>query len=155
MLFAICFRSVFPVVQFYPNYLAQFNFVTTAVNIHNPSQLTLNIGDLGMAAGCKGNEDADRIGYTEIFNLRLVPRDNIVPSLLCQGYTAPNAGPFGNDLPLLSPTMTLWANSTATSNPALNTGLSMFKTSVVLPQGLVVPTPRTGRTGRSRSCQPL
>ncbi|KAF9544599.1 hypothetical protein EC957_011814 [Mortierella hygrophila] len=129
------------VVQFYPNYLAQFTFVTTVVNIHNPSQLTLNIGDLGMAAGYKGYDDADRIGYTEIFNLRLVPGDNIVPSLLGQGYTAPNAGPFGNDLPLLSPTMTLWANLTATSNPALNAGLSTLRTSVVLPQNLVVPSP--------------
>ncbi|OAQ27885.1 hypothetical protein K457DRAFT_33537, partial [Linnemannia elongata AG-77] len=128
-------------VEIYTNFNAGFTFVTTVVNIHNPSQLTLNIGTLGMAAGYKGYEDANRIGYTEIYNLRLVPGDNIVPSLLGQGFFAPNAGPFANDLTKLSPTMTLWANSTATSNPALNAGLSTLKTSLVLPQNLIVPNP--------------
>ncbi|KAF9145416.1 hypothetical protein BGX30_009028 [Mortierella sp. GBA39] len=41
----------------------------------------------------------------------------------------------------MSPVMTLWANSTATSNPALNTGLSTLKTSLTLPQNLIVATP--------------
>ncbi|KAF9142099.1 hypothetical protein BGX30_003415 [Mortierella sp. GBA39] len=120
---------------------ANFTFVTTVVNIHNPSQLTLNIGTLGMAAGYKGYEDENRIGYTEIFNLRLVPGDNIVPSLLGQNAAAPSSALFANDLNILSPTMTLWANSTATSNPALNAGLSTLKTSLVLPQFLIVPNP--------------
>ncbi|KAK5808594.1 hypothetical protein F5H01DRAFT_382912 [Linnemannia elongata] len=128
-------------VEIYTNFNAGFTFVTTVVNIHNPSQLTLNIGTLGMAAGYKGYEDENRIGYTEIYNLRLVPGDNIVPSLLGQGFFAPNAGPFATDLTQLSPTMTLWANSTATSNPALNAGLSTLKTSLVLPQNLIVPNP--------------
>ncbi|KAK5808595.1 hypothetical protein F5H01DRAFT_416482 [Linnemannia elongata] len=128
-------------VEIYTNFNAGFTFVTTVVNIHNPSQLTLNIGTLGMAAGYKGYEDENRIGYTEIYNLRLVPGDNIVPSLLGQGFFAPNAGPFADDLTKLSPTMTLWANSTATSNPALNAGLSTLKTSLVLPQNLIVPNP--------------
>ncbi|KAG0064966.1 hypothetical protein BGZ89_008706, partial [Linnemannia elongata] len=128
-------------VEIYTNFNAGFTFVTTVVNIHNPSQLTLNIGTLGMAAGYKGYEDENRIGYTEIYNLRLVPGDNIVPSLLGQGFFAPNAGPFADDLTKLSPTMTLWANSTATSNPALNAGLSTLRTSLVLPQNLIVPNP--------------
>lgn len=115
--------------------------VTSVVNIHNPSQLTLNIGDMGMEAGYKGYREEDRIGYIEILNLRLFPGDNIVPSLLGQSYTAANAGPFRTEIPLLSPTMTLWANSTATSNPALSAGLSTLRTFIVLPQGLVVPTP--------------
>ncbi|KAG0293181.1 hypothetical protein BGZ97_005399, partial [Linnemannia gamsii] len=129
------------VIDLYPNYKALFTFVTTVVNIHNPSQLTLNIGTMGMEAGYKGYAAENRIGYTEIFNLRLVPGDNIVPSLLGQSFTAASAGPFGTDLTLLSPTMTLWANSSATSNPALNAGLSTLQTSVVLPQNLIVPIP--------------
>ncbi|KAF8928326.1 hypothetical protein BGZ47_001692 [Haplosporangium gracile] len=129
------------VVQITPDWLAEFTFVTTVINIHNPSQLTLNIGTMGMEAGYKGYEEENRIGYTELFNLRLVPGDNIVPALLGQSFTAPSAGVFGSDLLALSPTMTLWANSTATSNPALSAGLSSLKTSLVLPQNLIVPDP--------------
>ncbi|KAG9064577.1 hypothetical protein KI688_002835 [Linnemannia hyalina] len=129
------------VLEIIPNFMAGFIFVTTVVNIHNPSQLTLNIGTMGMAAGYKGYDDENRIGYTELFNLRLVPGDNIVPSLLGQSFTAASAGPFATDLTMMSPTMTLWANSTATSNPALNIGLSTLKTSLVLPRNLIVATP--------------
>ncbi|KAG0286382.1 hypothetical protein BGZ96_009485, partial [Linnemannia gamsii] len=123
------------------NFGALFTFVTTVVNIHNPSQLTLNIGSMGMAAGYQGYDDKNRIGYTQLFNLRLVPGDNIVPSLLGQGYESPNAGPFSTALTNGPTTMTLWANSSATSNPALNAGLESLKTTLVLPKNLIVPNP--------------
>ncbi|KAG0301908.1 hypothetical protein BGZ97_002567, partial [Linnemannia gamsii] len=118
-----------------------FGFINTIVNIHNPSQLTLNIGDMGMAAGYGGYGPEDRIGYTQLFGLRLVPGDNIMPSLLGQNFFAPKGSLFANATEKEDVIMTLWANSTATSNPALNAGLESLKTSIFLPMLLMVPEP--------------
>ncbi|KAF8925365.1 hypothetical protein BGZ47_003305, partial [Haplosporangium gracile] len=118
-----------------------FTFVHSVINIHNPSQLTLNIGDLSMVAGWGGHEIANKVGFTQLYGLRLAPGDNVVTSLLGQSSGLPNADNFAEALKTTSPVMTLWANSTATSNPALNAGLASLKTSVVLPKGLVNANP--------------
>ncbi|KAG0282755.1 hypothetical protein BGZ97_008862, partial [Linnemannia gamsii] len=123
-------------------WISGFTFVTTIVNIHNPSQLTLKIGDMSMAAGYGGYGPDDRIGFTQLYNLLLVPGDNIVPSLLGQNSALLNAAAFANATDKHDVTMTLWANSSATTNPALNAGLTSLSTSVLLPKQLiVVPSP--------------
>ncbi|KAK3837658.1 MAG: hypothetical protein JOS17DRAFT_731540 [Linnemannia elongata] len=114
-----------------------FNFITSVVKIHNPSQLTLKIGDLAMAAGYKGYGVADRVGFSQLYNLTLVPGENILPSLVATNSNLDRSPSLTEDLDKFAPTMTLWANSSASSNPALAAGLSTLQTSVVIPQGLV------------------
>ncbi|KAK3844442.1 MAG: hypothetical protein J3R72DRAFT_365600, partial [Linnemannia gamsii] len=56
--------------------------ISSSINIHNPSQLTLNIGDLTLIAGNNGYSDDVTIGTAVVPKLRLVPGDNIVVSLV-------------------------------------------------------------------------
>ncbi|KAK5808540.1 hypothetical protein F5H01DRAFT_416439 [Linnemannia elongata] len=129
-------------VQINPDFIAGYKFVSSIINIHNPSQLTLNIGNMGMVAGYRGYEEENRIGYSQLFNLRLVPGDNIVPAVIGQYWSGTASEDFANALSAGPATMTLWANSTSTSNPALNAGLTSLRTSVVAPKGLsMIPPP--------------
>ncbi|KAK3837644.1 MAG: hypothetical protein JOS17DRAFT_837308 [Linnemannia elongata] len=129
------------VVQINLDFIAGYKFVSSVVNIHNPSQLTLNIGDMGMVAGYQGHDEENRIGYSQLFNLRLVPGDNIVPSVIGLYWSGEASEAFARSLANGPTVMTLWANSTSTSNPALNTGLTSLKTSVTAPKDLATTPP--------------
>ncbi|KAF9919737.1 hypothetical protein FBU30_010604 [Linnemannia zychae] len=128
-------------VSMYPDGLAGYIFITSVVNIYNPSQLTLTIGDLMMIAGMTEFSEAARIGFTKIYNLRLVPGDNYVPTLLYLDLSIPLASEFASGIMEHDTTMTLWANSEATSNPALNTGLAQLRSKVLVPMNLITPAP--------------
>ncbi|KAH7041802.1 hypothetical protein BKA57DRAFT_398731, partial [Linnemannia elongata] len=86
------------VVQINLDLVAGYKFVSSIVNIHNPSQLTLNIGNMGMVAGYQGYEQENRLGYSQLFNLRLVPGDNIVPSVIGQYWQGAASEAFGTAL---------------------------------------------------------
>ncbi|KAG0279436.1 hypothetical protein BGZ97_009574 [Linnemannia gamsii] len=118
-----------------------FSWTTTVVNIHNPSQLTLNIGDMFMMAGLDDYTQDRRIGYSLVQDMRLVPGDNIMPSVLGLSATLPLAGKFTDIITTQDTFMSLWANSSATHNPALNAGLATLQTGVLLPINLIVPSP--------------
>ncbi|KAF9117621.1 hypothetical protein BGW39_002002, partial [Mortierella sp. 14UC] len=113
----------------------------TSVNIHNPSQLTLNIGDLTLEAGRDYNQES-WVGNALIQNLRLVPGDNNVITVLSvdSGSNAA-AQQFLADLNVMDVLLKMWASSSATSNPALNAGLSTLRNSVLLPTFLMSYTP--------------
>ncbi|KAF9934826.1 hypothetical protein FBU30_010799 [Linnemannia zychae] len=110
--------------------------ITASVNIRNPSQLTLNIGDLKLTAGMDGWDAASLIGSASIKNLRLVPGDNILISVVETDTNIPKANEFANSL-MLNPVtvMTMWANSESTTNPALNAGLASLRSKIELSQG--------------------
>jgi hypothetical protein len=113
----------------------------TSVNIHNPSQLTLNIGDLALEAGRDYNPE-NWVGNTLIENLRLVPGDNnVVTVLSVDTGSNPAAEKFLADLNIMDILLKMWASPTATKNPALNTGLSTLRNSVLLPMFLMSFTP--------------
>ncbi|KAF9899104.1 hypothetical protein EC991_009586, partial [Linnemannia zychae] len=112
----------------------------TSVNIYNPSQLTLNIGDLTLEAGFDYNQ-ADWIGRNVANGVRLVPGDNKIITRLAVRSSEPVAAKFLAEMNTGPVDLKLWAGLQATSNPALNAGLQSLRTSVLLPKGLNSGTP--------------
>ncbi|KAG0370107.1 hypothetical protein BGX24_002144, partial [Mortierella sp. AD032] len=116
--------------------------IASTVNIYNPSQLTLNIGDLTLEAGRVTWEPDVRIGSASISKLRLVPGDNYVISTIVVNYNEDLGSKFLVDSELMDIDVTMWASSNSTTNPALNAGLGKLRNSVLVPKGLkVVPKP--------------
>ncbi|KAF9120722.1 hypothetical protein BGW39_011142, partial [Mortierella sp. 14UC] len=118
-----------------------YTMITTSVNIYNPSRLTLNIGDLLLTAGQEGFTLEVTVGTALVKNLRLVPGDNKVVSLLTTSTQTVPGNKFAIDIANRNVTLNMWASSTSTSNPALNAGLSSLRTGVPLPQNLWTDTP--------------
>ncbi|KAG0308232.1 hypothetical protein BGZ98_008573 [Dissophora globulifera] len=110
--------------------------VNSIVNIHNPSQLTLNLGDLTFKAGLD-TTPTNFAGIAIMKNLVLVPGDNIVPSTVIMdpktqaGRDITNNLFFGIDV-----TMTLYASADTSSNPALDAGLANMVSTILVPGGL-------------------
>ncbi|KAF9905606.1 hypothetical protein EC991_001505 [Linnemannia zychae] len=115
--------------------------ISSAINIHNPSQLTLNIGDLALITGTNNFTDDTIIGTSFLKNLRLVPGDNPLVALLTSDTSNPNVIQFEADLNVMSVKLTMWANDKSTSNPALNAGLAKLQSNLIIPLGLYVETP--------------
>ncbi|KAF9116725.1 hypothetical protein BGW39_002664, partial [Mortierella sp. 14UC] len=126
--------SMIPVAPEYIDY-----YIASTVNIRNPSQLTLNIGDLKLNAGLEGWTDADWLGTATVRNLRLVPGDNYVLSEVTTSTSHPIGMKFVQDLAVRDQKLTMWASSTSTSNSALNAGLSTLRSGVIVPKDLAVP----------------
>ncbi|KAF9926799.1 hypothetical protein FBU30_003677 [Linnemannia zychae] len=116
--------------------------ITSTVIIRNPSQLTLNIGDLTLVAGENVHEPSAQIGTATIGGLLLVPGDNVVSSVVRIDTHQPAASDFANHINSQPVTiMTLWADDKSTSNSALNAGLKKLRSKVPLPMFLAVPAP--------------
>ncbi|KAG0276353.1 hypothetical protein BGZ95_007658, partial [Linnemannia exigua] len=118
-----------------------YTMVTTSVNIYNPSQLTLNIGDMSMNAGQDGFTPEVQVGVTLLKNLRLVPGDNKIVSLLTTSTQTAAGNKFAIDIMTKDVTLNMWATGNSTSNPALNAGLSTLRTGLLLPAGMWTDTP--------------
>ncbi|KAG0055169.1 hypothetical protein BGZ90_005808, partial [Linnemannia elongata] len=120
----------------------QYMEVSSSVNIHNPSQLTLNIGDLHLVAGQEGFTDNERFGVAFVKGLRLVPGDNILVNVVTAPSTDPKTTKFGTDINVREVTLNMWADDKSTSNPALNAGLASLRQSVLLPVFLMTDAPK-------------
>ncbi|KAG0367951.1 hypothetical protein BGX24_003026, partial [Mortierella sp. AD032] len=118
-----------------------YTMVTTSVNIYNPSQLTLNIGDMSMNAGQDGFTSEVQVGVAILKNLRLVPGDNKIVSLLTLSTQTEAGNKFAIDIMTKEVTLNMWSTNNSTSNPALNAGLSSLRTGLLLPAGMWTDTP--------------
>ncbi|KAF9113224.1 hypothetical protein BGW39_003831, partial [Mortierella sp. 14UC] len=127
--------------DFAPVFTEGYTYITSIVSINNPSRLTLNIGDLWLTAGQEGFTEDVKIGYSVVYNLRLVPGDNIVTSVVGFQSDSPLATTFTEALNVRAVMLNLWANSTATTNPALNAGLASLRSGVLLPKELKTASP--------------
>ncbi|KAG0287979.1 hypothetical protein BGZ98_004427 [Dissophora globulifera] len=135
-------------VDFIASLSANFNLDTFAVevnafvDIHNPSNLTLNIGDLQLTA-VSDYVSATKAGFALIKGLTLVPGDNRLVATSAVSFLDPAGGDLANAI-LGSPDpipFLMIALDDATSNVALNAGLNQLQTSVILPPGLLDKAP--------------
>ncbi|KAF9409297.1 hypothetical protein BGZ76_005708, partial [Entomortierella beljakovae] len=117
-----------------------FVVMPAMVNIHNPSKLTLTLGDLVLKGGSDYTE-ANQFAKVYMYNMVLVPGDNY---LLSQTFIDPEIPAAidlvmallmggGTDVPLY-----LYAFEGTSSNPALVAGLKDLQTSITLPPSFIV-----------------
>ncbi|KAF9426344.1 hypothetical protein BGZ76_002809, partial [Entomortierella beljakovae] len=122
-----------------------FAYIPGMVNIHNPSKLTLTLGDLVLNGGVNYTE-AGQLAKVHVDNMVLVPGDNYVDSITLVDALHPAAdtvvnGLFsgvGGDIDLY-----LSAFEGSSSNPALVAGLKDLQTSIILPKDLFVANATT------------
>ncbi|KAG0269410.1 hypothetical protein BGZ96_006516, partial [Linnemannia gamsii] len=133
----IKFKSL---VNFFPSW--DIMEIASSVNIYNPSQLTLNIGDLKLIAGQEGFTEKERFGTAFVKGLRLVPGDNILVTVVTASASDPNTVKFSEDILTRDVTINMWADEKSTSNPALNAGLKELRQGVLLPKGLIAEAPK-------------
>ncbi|KAG0287845.1 hypothetical protein BGZ98_004458, partial [Dissophora globulifera] len=125
------------------NFVLETNLVeaSTLVNIHNPSNLTLTIGDLHLTA-VYDFVSAQKAGDALIKGLTLVPGDNRVVATAGVGLSGDG---YLLALEILTSTdpipFLMMALDDATSNIALNAGLNELQTSVFLPPGMLEQPP--------------
>ncbi|KAF9995184.1 hypothetical protein BGZ79_011136 [Entomortierella chlamydospora] len=108
--------------------------VSCLVNIHNPSDLTLKLGDLNLNMGLT-TEASDLAGVSNIVDMVLAPGDNQVVAYTFLSLAIPAArtvitGPSTADVPLV-----MYAFSGTSNNPALNVGLTNMLTHMTIPKG--------------------
>ncbi|KAF9164889.1 hypothetical protein BGX21_011130 [Mortierella sp. AD011] len=113
-------------------------YVDCIVNIHNPSDLTLRLGDLQLNMGLS-TEASGFAGVTSLSDLVLVPGDNQVSSYTLLTLTNPGAlsvvsGPYAGPVPLF-----MYAFSGTSNNSALNAGLANMLTHLTIPFGGLTP----------------
>ncbi|KAF9983996.1 hypothetical protein BGZ75_004421 [Mortierella antarctica] len=110
--------------------------VSSLMNIHNPSKLTLHLGDLVFKANMFNYTDDTLLGVSKITDLHLVPGANVVPARVELNLTYPAATKvtalfLTQDVPIM-----LSASTQISKNPALHAGLAKLQTSVVVPRSL-------------------
>ncbi|KAG0304081.1 hypothetical protein BGZ99_002506, partial [Dissophora globulifera] len=118
---------------------AAFNVVvSTFVDIHNPSNLTLHIGDLQLTA-VLDFVSAAKAGPAVIKNLTLVPGDNWVIATASVSLFDPVGGIIAGEIVGSTDPIpfNLMAFDDATSNIALNAGLNELQTTILLPPGML------------------
>ncbi|KAG0196285.1 hypothetical protein BGX33_001850, partial [Mortierella sp. NVP41] len=112
--------------------------ITSVVNIHNPSQLTLKIGDMSLYAGL--DYVAENHGAVSVIrDLVLVPGDNNVLSALTLDSGTPAGLKIALGLIEGPVKMTLFAFPGSTSNPALNSGLMSLRSEITVPKEMAGP----------------
>ncbi|KAG0247381.1 hypothetical protein BG011_001589, partial [Mortierella polycephala] len=109
--------------------------VTVLVNIHNPSKLTLNLGDLELTAGLDFTEE-NMVGPTTIVNLKLSPGDNTVVSILAINTALPGGTYVLMQTAIEDVPLVLYANSESSQNPALNAGLQSLRSATIIPKDI-------------------
>ncbi|KAI1319700.1 hypothetical protein EDD11_003394 [Mortierella claussenii] len=117
------------------NYNDQGYQVTNIVNIHNPSKLTLKLGDLSLKVG-RNFTAQGYAGKSQIYDLTLSPGDNQV---VAQVFLE-NSSPAGMEIVLAvsnqDVTVVLYAYEQTSKNPALSAGLSRLQSDTIVKQGL-------------------
>ncbi|KAG0039129.1 hypothetical protein BGZ82_009587 [Podila clonocystis] len=111
--------------------------MTTIVNIKNPSNLSLKLGDISFDTVFKGGH----VGYSTIKNLSLVPGDNFVLSATVFDNNLPASRDFFKILSEGDGPLDLLGYSGTSKNIALNGGLGALKSTMVVPQNFIGATP--------------
>ncbi|KAG0305570.1 hypothetical protein BGZ99_002025, partial [Dissophora globulifera] len=116
--------------------------VLAYVDIHNPSNLTLHIGDLRLT-GVTAFDTPDKLGYSLIKDLKLVPGDNRLVADTWVDFGSAAGVVFGTEVIISSDPTPLYliALDDATSNVALNAGLNELQTSITLPAHMLDAAP--------------
>ncbi|KAF9366733.1 hypothetical protein CPB97_006735, partial [Podila verticillata] len=104
--------------------------MTTIVNIKNPSNLSLKLGDVNFSTASVG----EYVGISTIKNLNLVPGDNYVISGTVLEITRDAAFKFLNGLETADGTLVMSGFSGTSSDEALNAGLAALKSNLVVPK---------------------
>ncbi|KAF9562120.1 hypothetical protein EC968_005387 [Mortierella alpina] len=108
--------------------------LTTIVNISNPSKLTLKLGDITLNAA----SEAGHVGKSSIKNLSLVPGENYVISTTALDMSIPAAEKFLSEiLPNKDGVLTLTGFDGTSTDLALNAGLAIMKSNLVVPQNFL------------------
>ncbi|KAF9139663.1 hypothetical protein BGX30_007645 [Mortierella sp. GBA39] len=110
-------------------------YMTSILNINNPSQLSLTLGDVNFDSTHKGAH----IGISTVKNLKLIPGDNQVVSYTVLDMELEAARTFSQALYTSDEIMGIGGYSNSSTNPALNAGLAAVKSGVTIPmnfQGL-------------------
>ncbi|KAG0306618.1 hypothetical protein BGZ99_001730, partial [Dissophora globulifera] len=114
--------------------------VNVLVDIHNPSNLTLEIGDLHLSA-VSDFESKEFAGTADIKGLTLVPGSNRVIATAGVGFDGAGGVLAGAIVGSTDPIpFLMMAFDDATSNVALNAGLNELQTSVLLPPFMLEDT---------------
>ncbi|KAG0340054.1 hypothetical protein BG000_000773 [Podila horticola] len=111
--------------------------MTTIVNVKNPSNLSLKLGDITFDTLFK----AGHVGYSTIKNLNLVPGDNFVLSTTVFDNTLDACTDFLNTLAQGDGPLNLLGYSGTSKNVALNGGLGALKSTMVVPQNFMGAIP--------------
>ncbi|KAI9232765.1 MAG: hypothetical protein BYD32DRAFT_490976 [Podila humilis] len=114
--------------------------MTTIVNIKNPSNLSLKLGDVNFSTSSAG----EYVGISTIKNLNLVPGDNYVISGTVLEIGRDAAFKFLNSLETADGTLVMSGFNATSSDEALNAGLGALKSNLVVPkqfQGSTVSQP--------------
>ncbi|KAG0287026.1 hypothetical protein BGZ98_004835 [Dissophora globulifera] len=108
------------------------------VDIHNPSNLTLNIGDLRLT-GVTDFATKEQLAYVLMSDLTLMPGDNRIVADSWVDFLHPAGADFGGTVITSAVPIPMYLISLddATSNIALNAGLSELQTSVLIPPHLL------------------
>lgn len=114
-----------------------FIYLTSVIKINNPSKLTLLLGDLRLSTSTVNGY----VGISSIRNLKLVPGENYVLSYTDLDMAYPASTQFLNDLYTQDVTLNLDGYNNTSSNVALNAGLAVIKSDLVVPGGFVGLTP--------------
>ncbi|KAF8930848.1 hypothetical protein EDD21DRAFT_406234 [Dissophora ornata] len=105
--------------------------LTSIINIVNPSQLTLSLGTINFST----STDKGYVGISTIKNLVLVPGDNYVLSYTDLDTSYPAVNDFLNTLPVADVSLFMAGYNSTSTNVALNAGLAVVKSKVVVPGG--------------------
>ncbi|KAF9178316.1 hypothetical protein BGZ51_007884 [Haplosporangium sp. Z 767] len=107
-----------------------FIYLTTIINIVNPSHLTLKLGDVAFDTAAAGG----RVGVSTLKGLSLVPGDNYVMSTTGLDMSLPGSTAFLTDLANADGVLTLTGFQGTSSDVALNAGLSTMTSKLVVPK---------------------
>ncbi|KAG0212065.1 hypothetical protein BGX28_006963 [Mortierella sp. GBA30] len=105
-------------------------YLTTIINIVNPSKLSLKLGDVAFSTATSGGY----VGVSTIKNLSLVPGDNFVLSATALDLSFPASTDFLANLGNADGVLTLTGYNKTSSNPALNDGLASVKSQLIVPK---------------------
>ncbi|KAG0262706.1 hypothetical protein BG011_009836 [Mortierella polycephala] len=107
-----------------------FIYLTTIINIVNPSHLTLKLGDVAFDTAAASG----RVGVSTIKDLALVPGDNYVMSATGLDMSLPASTDFLTNLSSADGVLTLTGFEGTSSDVALNAGLGAMTSKLVVPQ---------------------
>ncbi|KAG0042499.1 hypothetical protein BGZ83_000392 [Gryganskiella cystojenkinii] len=116
----------------------ELDLTSVVVNIHNPSKLTLHIGDLKLMMGTDYTPEGLG-GYSLSKNVTLVPGDNYMASWAFLDYSSAGGLAIAIGIGSGPVPVTLYALPGATSNKALDKGLSSLRTGSTIPYYFVTP----------------
>ncbi|KAF9289016.1 hypothetical protein BGZ68_010171 [Mortierella alpina] len=107
-----------------------FIYLTTIINIVNPSKLSLKLGDVNFSTATAGGY----VGISSIKNLNLIPGNNYVLSSTGMDLSYPAAVDFMTNLGNADGVLTLTGYDKSSANVALNAGLAAVKSPLVVPR---------------------